>query len=53
MLPLRQLRVERLTAMAKDVLHNPVYRQNAHRLGREIEAAGGVGRAADLIEACL
>jgi MGT family glycosyltransferase len=53
MLPLRQLRVEKLTAMAQDVLHNPVYRQNAQRLGREIEAAGGVGRAADLIEACL
>jgi MGT family glycosyltransferase len=52
-LPLRQLCVERLTAMAQDVLHNPAYRQNAQRLGREIEAAGGVGRAADLIEACL
>jgi UDP:flavonoid glycosyltransferase YjiC (YdhE family) len=52
-LPLRKLCVERLTAMAFEVLHNPIYRENARRLGREIQAAGGVSMAADLIEACL
>ena len=52
-LPLRKLCVERLTAMVFEVLHNPIYRENARRLGREIQAAGGASMAADLIEACL
>jgi MGT family glycosyltransferase len=49
-LPLRQLRVETLSAMVSDMLANPRYRQNAQRLQGEFNAAGGVTAAADWIE---
>jgi MGT family glycosyltransferase len=52
-MPLRQLRVERLTAMVAELLSDSSYRHHAQRLQEANEAAGGVRAAADLIEACL
>ncbi|MFZ0409573.1 MAG: nucleotide disphospho-sugar-binding domain-containing protein [Cyanobium sp.] len=52
-LPVRQLTSQRLRAMVAEMLGDDRYRQAARRLQAEIAAAGGVARAAELIEACL
>ena len=49
-LPVRQLRASTLQAMVEEMLHSPRYRAEALRLQAEGKAAGGVVRAADLIE---
>ena len=51
--PLRRLRADRLRDAIKDVLESPSYRAQAEALRDEIAQAGGVRRAADLIEAAL
>lgn len=50
--PLGRLSAERLRAAISAVLADPTCRDNARRLQAEIESAGGVGAAADRIEAC-
>ncbi|MBD1850360.1 nucleotide disphospho-sugar-binding domain-containing protein [Leptolyngbya sp. FACHB-711] len=45
-----QLDVPMLKATIQQVLTEPVYRQNARRIQQAIEQAGGVRRAADIIE---
>ncbi len=50
-LPLKRLRVDILRAMVAEMLANPSYRNEARRLQAESRAAGGVHKAADLIEA--
>ncbi len=49
-LPVNQLRVPSLRAALSQVLTNPAYRQNAQRLQRDIQQAGGLIRAVDLLE---
>ncbi|MGQ9864799.1 MAG: glycosyltransferase [Pseudanabaenaceae cyanobacterium] len=49
-LPVNQLRVPTLRAALSQVLTDPAYRQNAQRLQRDIQQAGGLTRAADLLE---
>ena len=49
-LPARQLRAPTLRALVVEMLNNPSHRAAARRLQAEGKAAGGVGRAADLIE---
>ncbi len=49
-LPVRQLRAPTLRTLVEEMLHNPRYRAAALRLQAEGKAAGGVARAADLIE---
>ena len=49
-LPVRQLRAPTLRALVVEMLNNPSHRAAARRLQAEGKAAGGVGRAADLIE---
>jgi MGT family glycosyltransferase len=49
-LPLRHLSVSRLQAAIERVLTENSYKQNAHRLQEAIRRAGGMRRAADLIE---
>src|SRR5262249_40473358 len=48
--PLRRLTVARLRSALDQVLQSPTYRLQAGRLQEDIAQAGGVGRAADLIE---
>jgi MGT family glycosyltransferase len=50
MVPLGQVRVERLRKVIKQVLTEDSYKQNAVRLQEAIRRAGGVSRAADIIE---
>jgi zeaxanthin glucosyltransferase len=49
----RQATVRRLREAVETVLGDPSYRARSGVIRREIETAGGVGRAADLIEARL
>jgi MGT family glycosyltransferase len=49
-LPVNQLRVPSLQAALSQVLTDPRYRQNAQRLQQDIRQAGGLTRAADLLE---
>ncbi|HZG08881.1 MAG TPA: nucleotide disphospho-sugar-binding domain-containing protein [Allosphingosinicella sp.] len=49
----RQASVRRLREAMETVLGDPSYRARSGLIRREIETAGGIGRAADLIEARL
>jgi UDP:flavonoid glycosyltransferase YjiC (YdhE family) len=49
-LPLKQLRVPTLQALVEEMLANPRYRDQAQRMQAANQAAGGLGKAADLIE---
>ena len=49
----RLLSVEALARALADVIHQPSYKRAALRIGAEMEAAGGVVRAADAISAAL
>ena len=49
-LPLRQLTVPKLKILAQRVIGTHAYRMNAAKLGEQIQRAGGVKRAAELIE---
>lgn len=46
----RRLRPSDLLAATEEVLKNPIYTQNAKRLGESLRALGGTKKAADLIE---
>jgi zeaxanthin glucosyltransferase len=48
--PLRRLSVPRLRRAIREVLKDPVYRQQASRIAHSIRVAGGAPRAAALIE---
>jgi MGT family glycosyltransferase len=48
--PLHKLTAEKLRSAIELVLTDPSYRQNAERLSKAIDRAGGVRRAADIIE---
>jgi MGT family glycosyltransferase len=52
-IPVGRLTVDRLLDAVRIVLGNPAYRQRAGRLQSGIEAADGLNRAADVIEAAL
>jgi MGT family glycosyltransferase len=52
-IPVGRLTVDRLRAAVQDVLRDPAYRERAGRLRSSIEAADGLNRAADLIEAAF
>jgi MGT family glycosyltransferase len=52
-IPVGRLTVDRLLDAVRIVLGNPAYRQRAGRLQSSIEAADGLNRAADLIEAAF
>ena len=49
----RRRGVARIRAAIREVIGNPLYRDGARRLQAEVGTAGGVSRAADLIEASL
>ena len=49
-IPLKRLTVPRLRTVISQVLTQPSYKQNALRLQKAIKRAGGVTRAADIIE---
>lgn len=49
-IPLKRLTVPRLRTAISQVLTQPSYKQNALRLQKAIKRAGGVTRAADIIE---
>jgi len=51
--PRARLSTGRLRGAVQEVLGDPGYRTRAEGVAREIAAAGGVSRAADLAEACL
>lgn len=51
--PFSRVSTGRLREAIKDVLADGAYRRNAERVGESIREAGGVRRAADLIEAFL
>jgi zeaxanthin glucosyltransferase len=51
--PVNRLSPDRLRVAIERVLKNDSYRQNAFRLQREIGQAGGVQRAADIVETLL
>ena len=51
--PLRRLEGGRLAAVLREVLDQHRYRSNARRMAESIRAAGGVSRAADLVETAL
>jgi zeaxanthin glucosyltransferase len=52
-IPVGRLTVERLRDAVRGVLGDPAYRERAGRLRSAIEAADGLNRAADLIEAAF
>jgi MGT family glycosyltransferase len=52
-IPVGRLTVDRLRDAVRTVLGNPAYRERASRLQASIEAADGLNRAADLIEAAF
>jgi MGT family glycosyltransferase len=52
-IPVGRLTVDRLRDAVRTVLGDPAYRVRAGRLRSEIEAADGLNRAADLIEAAF
>lgn len=53
MLPLDRLSVARLRAQVRGVLENGSYRENAQRIRSAINGAGGVRKAADIVEAAI
>ena len=52
-LRLRHAHARNLTAALRDLLSNPQYRSNAHRLRYDIQSTDGPKRAADIIEKSL
>jgi zeaxanthin glucosyltransferase len=52
-IPIGRLTVDRLRDAVRAVLGNPAYRERAGRLQSSIDAADGLNRAADLIEAAF
>jgi MGT family glycosyltransferase len=52
-IPIGRVTVDRLRDAVRDVLGNPAYRVRARRLQSSIEAADGLNRAADLVEAAF
>jgi len=52
-IPVGRLTVDRLRDAVRIVLGNPAYRERASRLQSSIEAADGLNRAADAIEAAF
>jgi MGT family glycosyltransferase len=52
-IPVGRLTVERLRDVVRVVLGNPAYRERARRIQSSIDAADGLNRAADLIEAAF
>jgi len=48
---LNKCTIESLAIAIKEVLTQPEYRQNALKIKADIEKAGGVNKAADIIEA--
>jgi UDP:flavonoid glycosyltransferase YjiC (YdhE family) len=52
-IPISQLHRKRLQVEIERVLSDPSYRQNAQRMQQAIRQAGGVQRAADIIEGVL
>jgi UDP:flavonoid glycosyltransferase YjiC (YdhE family) len=52
-IPVGRLTVDRLRDAVRIVLGNPAFRQRAGRLQSSIEAADGLNRAADVIEAAF
>jgi MGT family glycosyltransferase len=52
-IPVGRLTVDRLRDAVRTVLGDPAYRERAGRLRSEIEAADGLNRAADVIEAAF
>ncbi|MBE9175734.1 glycosyl transferase family 1, partial [Synechocystis salina LEGE 06155] len=42
-----------LRATIEKVLHNSIYNQNAQRIQNDIEQAGGLRKAVEVIERCL
>jgi MGT family glycosyltransferase len=52
-IPVGRLTVDRLRDAVRTVLGNPAYRERARRMQSSIEAAEGLNRAADLIEAAF
>src|SRR5262249_94836 len=52
-IPVGRLTVDRLCDAVRIVLGNPAYRERAGRLRSSIEAADGLNRAADVIEAAF
>jgi len=51
--PLKKLNTARLRSAVRRVLEDAQYRENAHRLQREIQSTNGLERAADIIEECF
>lgn len=51
--PLAKLNAVLLKEVVSDVLHGETYRTSARRIGDSIREAGGVQRAADLVEAAV
>ena len=49
----RELTPERLRNAVERVLHEPSFRQNAHRLALSFARGGGPARAAELLEALI
>ena len=49
-LPLKRLRAATLQSLVEEMLANPSYREQAQRMQAANQAAGGLGKAADLIE---
>ena len=52
-IPLKKLSIERLRGIAEPVLTEPRYRREAARIQPTIAQAGGVNRAADIVEVAL
>jgi MGT family glycosyltransferase len=52
-LPLSRLSTKRLRALVREVLEKPGYASSARRVADSIRAAGGVRRAADIVEKAL
>jgi zeaxanthin glucosyltransferase len=52
-IPLAKFSVENLTKTIQRVLESPAYYQAAAKIAQDIQTAGGVERAADIIEAVL
>ncbi|MFQ5730595.1 MAG: glycosyltransferase [Planctomycetaceae bacterium] len=51
--PFRKLTVPRLKSAVETVLRDPAYRRAAHVMRRNTESAGGVRRAADIVERAI
>jgi zeaxanthin glucosyltransferase len=50
---LDKLTADHLSTLLNEVLHDPIYRDNARKLQKAIAEANGLSAAADLVEECL